>query len=235
MSNLLLHCGSERVTRNDLENVPTPRATASWKPVPHAQIADLVVEETKNRGYEIVSEEYGLNPMGTKMFGVLTFHPNGHPEYTRCVGFRNSHDKSMAVGITAGLSVLVCDNLCFGGETVIQRKHTSGIEVERLIPKAFESLNHQFIRLEQDVQGMKMMSITINTAKLLTVKAAELKIIPSCDIIPVLDMFRKPIHEEFTEHNRWSLFNSFTQTAKKYTPARANKCYRGLSKMFDLA
>jgi uncharacterized protein DUF932 len=233
-NSLMLHCGSTRVTRDELENVLTPRPTASWKPVPHSQVAELVVAETVNRGYEIVSEEYGLNPMGTKMFGVLKFHPNGHPEHTRCIGFRNSHDKSMALGITAGLNVLVCDNLCFGGETTFHRKHTSGIEVEELIPRAFENLSHQFIRLEHNVDGLKIQSITISTAKLLTVKAAELKVIPSCDILTILDEFRNPRHEEFAEHNRWSLYNSFTENAKKYSPARADRCYRGLSKMFAL-
>jgi uncharacterized protein DUF932 len=234
-NSLMLHCGSTRVTRDELENVLTPRPTASWKPVPHSQVAELVVAETVNRGYDIVSEEYGLNPAGTKMFAVLKFHPDGHPEHTRCIGFRNSHDKSMALGITAGLNVLVCDNLCFGGETTFHRKHTSGIEVEELIPRAFENLSHQFIRLEHNVDGLKIQSITVDEATLLTVSAAERKVIPSCDILTVLDEFRNPRHEEFAEQNRWSLYNSFTENAKKYSPARADRCYRGLSRVFGLA
>ncbi len=33
---------------------------------------------------------------------------------------------------------------------------------------------------------------------------------------------------------RWSLYNSFTELAKKYSPARTDQCYRGLSKLFAL-
>jgi Domain of unknown function (DUF932) len=235
MSDLMLHCGSARVTRDALASIPTPRSTQTWKPVPHSQVAELVCRETADRGYEVVSEEYGLNPAGTKMFGVLRFHPEGHPEYSRCIGFRNSHDKSMALGITAGLVICVCDNLTFGGETTFHRKHTSGIEVEELIPQAFENLGHQFIRLEHRVSEMKLQSINMSAAKLLTVKAAEDKVINSCDILPVLHEFREPRHTEFADRNRWSLYNSFTELAKKYSPARADKCYRGLSNLFALA
>ena len=235
MSNLMLHCGATRVSRDELACVPTPKATSSWKPVPHRQVAELVCEETTQRGYEVVSEEYGLNPAGTRMFAVLRFHPHGHPEYARCLGFCNSHDKSMALGITAGLSITVCDNLCFGGETTIQRRHTSGIEVEALIPEAFNNLAHQFLRLEDNVADMKMQSISLNKARLLTVQAAEEKVIASCDILPVLKEFQEPRHAEFKERNRWSLYNSFTELAKKYSPARADKCYRGLTQLFALA
>ncbi len=234
MSDLLLHCGSSRVSRGDLHAVPTPTGTDTWKPVPHSLVAELVCRETADRGFEVVSEEYGLNPAGTKMFGVLRFHPEGHPEYSRCIGFRNSHDKSMALGITAGISIICCDNLAFGGETTFHRKHTSGIEVEELIPQAFENLGHQFIRLEHRVAEMKLQPITMSAAKLLTVKAAEEKVINSCDILPVLQEFREPRHVEFADRNRWSLYNSFTELAKKYSPARADQCYRGLSRLFAL-
>ena len=235
MNSLLLHCGSERVGRSDLANVETPGPTASWKPVPHITVAELIASEARNRGYSITSEEYGLNPAGTKMFGVLRFHPEGNPEFGRALGVRNSHDKSMAVGLTVGLSVLVCDNMCFGGETTIHRKHTSGIEIADLIPKAFDNLDHQFIRLERDVDGLKMRSVTVTGAKLMVVKAAEIGAINSSDIIPVLKEFRNPRHAEFAEHNRWSLYNSFTEIVKKYTPARSDQCFRRLGKLFELS
>ena len=47
----------------------------------------------------------------------------------------------------------------------------------------------------------------------------------------VLDLGR---HEEFAEPTRWSLLNAFTETAKKYSPARADQCYRSLTRLFGL-
>ena len=235
MSDLLLHCGSARVPRGDLALVETPAPTASWKPVGHSTIAELVTRAAESRGYEISAEEYGLNPAGTKMFGTLRFHPEGHPEYSRALGFRNSHDKSMAVGLTVGLSVLVCDNMCFGGETTIHRKHTSGIEIESLITEAFGNLEHQFIRLERSVEMLKVTTVTVSQAKLLTVRAAEIGAVNSSDILPVLKEFRNPRHEVFSYPTRWSLYNSFTEVAKKYTPPRADQCYRRLGRLFELS
>ena len=234
MSGLILHNGCGRVTRDELAETLTPIPTATHKPVPHIEIAELIGYEARHRGYEIRSEEYGLNPAGTKMFGVFKFSPTGNPEHSRALGFRNSHDKSMAVGLTAGLSVLVCDNLCFGGETVIHRKHTSGIVIEDLVTLAFDNLDHQFVRLEKSVDELKATSITVSQAKLLTVRAAEIGAINSSDILPVINEFRSPRHEEFAYPTRWNLYNAFTELAKKYTPPRADRCYRKLGGLFGL-
>ena len=118
MNGLLLNSSKDNViTRDALATIPTPDWTPSWRPLPHKLIADRCVEETQKRGWNVVAENYGVSKNGHKMFGVLKISSNLYPDFTRAVGFRNSHDKSLAVGIVAGLSVLVCSNLCFGGES----------------------------------------------------------------------------------------------------------------------
>ena len=232
---LILHCGAEKVRRSDLMQIPMPMETKSYKPVSHVHIAELIAEEAYRRNFCIASEEYGLSKDGQKMFGVFRFHHEGHPEHTRCLGFRNSYDKSLAVGLTVGLSVLVCDNLCFGGETTINRKHTSGIEIGELIPEAFNSLAGQFERLEENVDKLKYNYVSDSKAKLMIVDAAENNAIPSCDILPVLNEYRNPTYEDFELKNSWSLYNAFTEIAKKYSPTRADLCYRKLGRLFNLS
>ena len=234
MQGLMLHCGSQHVTLDQLRQVPTPAPTASWRPVPHHQIAEHVLEEAEKHGCRIASQDYGLNPSCSKMFGVLRFHPEGHPEYTRALGFRNSHDKSLALGLAAGLNVFACDNLCFSGEIVIYRRHTVRIEIASLIGDAFSSLSVQYERLEQNVVRMKTMAVTTDEARLLIVRAAEMNAIPGSDILPVLNGFRHPPHPEFADPTRWNLYNSFTDQAKTYSPARADQCYRKLADIFGL-
>ncbi len=232
---LVLHCGAEKVSRADLMDVATPRPTETWRPVPHYEVAELVASEAKRRGYEIVKEEYGLTRRGDRMFGVLRFKPeNTGLEYTRALGIRNSHNKQFALGLAAGMSVFCCDNLSFSAEVTIHRKHTSGIEISELIPEAFEKLAYQYVRLEERINGMKLEVVSIDAARVITVMAAEIRAIPSCDIIEVLNEFKQPRHEEFREPTKWSLYNSFTETAKKYSPARADSCYRRLAGLFDM-
>ena len=234
MSNLILHCGAERISREDLKSVPTPAPTSTWKPVPHFEVAELINHHAVISGHEIVSEEYGLNPSGTKMFGLLKFAQNGNPERTRALGFRNSHDKSFALGFAVGCSVTVCDNLVLAGERTFHRKHTSGIEIESLIPRAFDGIEEEYLNLDRSIEFLKVQSVTVDQARIIIVKAAEIRAIPSCDIITVLKEFINPAHEDFSDHNRWSLYNSFTETAKKYSPARADQCYRSLAGLFGL-
>jgi hypothetical protein len=96
------------------------------------------------------------------------------------------------------------------------------------VTEAFDDLDHQFIRLERNVEGLKVTSVTVSQAKLITVRAAEIGAINSSDIIPVLKEFVNTRHEEFSYPTRWSLYNSFTELAKKYTPPRADLAYRRL-------
>ena len=234
MNGLMLCNGVRSITRQELAMIPTPSSTPTWRPVPHVQVAELAVNESQQRGWHIVSEEYGLGSDGSKMFGVLRFSPNGRADFTRALGVRNSHDKSLAVGLTAGISVLVCSNTAFGGEEIIHRKHTSKIEIQSLMGGVFDRMEASFIRLERNADGLKLKAISIDDARRLIVVAAEMKAIPSCDIIPVLDEFRKPRHEEFKARTRWSLLNAFTETAKKYSPPRFDLCQRKLSSLFRL-
>ncbi len=235
MQSLMLESNATKVRRSDLMSIPLPIATKSYKPVSHVHIAELIADEAYKRGYPISKEEYGLSNDGQKMFGLFKFHHNNHPEHTRCLGFRNSYDKSLAVGLTVGLSVLVCSNLCFGGETTINRKHTSGIEIEELIPEAFDSLSEQFERLEENVNQLKFEYMPLSQAKLKIVKAAEENAIPSSDILTVLDEYKNPKYEEFATKNTWSLYNAFTEVVKKYSPVRADISYRKLGKLFNLS
>jgi len=197
-------------------------------------VAELAVNESQRRGWQIISEEYGLGSDGSKMFGVLRFSPDGHADFSRALGVRNSHDKSLAVGLTAGLSVMVCSNLAFGGEEVVHRRHTSGIELDSLMAGVFDRMEASFVRLERNAYGLKFRAISIDDARRMIVVAAEMKAIPSCDILAVLEEFRNPRHEEFKERSRWSLLNAFTETAKKYSPARFDLCQRRLSTLFQL-
>ena len=77
-------------------------------------------------------------------------------DWSRCIGLRNSHDKSFAVGLSAGISVTVCSNLAFGGTTVIKRRHTSRIELTELVDVAMDELENEFLMLETVCEDLKI-------------------------------------------------------------------------------
>lgn len=222
------------VGRDEIAMVPTPTATASWKPVPHSEVIDAVTDVVKAHRWTILEEQYGLARDGQRMFGFMRINKTNSTEWSRCIGIRNSHDRTIAVGLAAGLTICCCSNLCFGGSTVLKRRHTSRIELNGLVLEAVNALELEFLTLENVAEELKIDELNDDEVRASLVVAAERQAIPSCDILSVWKEFKHPRHEEFAEPTRWSLLNAFTETAKKYSPARADQCYRSLTRLFGL-
>ena len=222
------------VGRNEIATVPTPTGTTSWKPVPHMDVIDAVTEAVKAKNWQILDEQYGLAREGQRMFGVMRINNSSSREWSRCIGIRNSHDQSLSVGLAAGISVMCCSNLAFGGTMVLKRRHTSRIELGNLVLTAVDELEMEFLNLETVSEDLKLHEVRADEARAVIVRAAEVGAVNSCDIVPIFREFQKPRHEEFAEPTRWSLLNAFTEHAKKYSPGRADVCYRGLTRLFGL-
>ena len=152
----LCMCDGKFVNRNEVALINTPTSTETWKPVPHIEVIQAVTEVITSHDWLITSERYGLAHDGQKLFGVMEINKSSSPDWIRSIGIRNSHDKSFSAGITAGISVLVCSNLAFGGTTVIKRRHTSRFELTELIARAVESLENEFLITESVCEEMKV-------------------------------------------------------------------------------
>ncbi len=223
------------VSRDEVARIDTPCSTDTWRPVPHIDVIDAVTEVVKAHDWNIAGEKFGLAREGQKMFGVMEISRSSSPEWHRCIGIRNSHDKSFAVGLSAGIVVCVCTNMAFGGTTVIKRRHTSGIELAELIDRAVASLEDDFLTTETVCEDLKDVYLkNDDEARSCIVRAAELVVINSSDILPVFHEFKSPSHMDFKEPTRWSLMNAMTAIVKKYTPQRVDHSYLALNRAFGL-
>ena len=83
------------VSRAEVARTDTPCSTATWRPVPHIDVIEAVTEVIKAHDWNIEGEKFGLASDGRKMFGVVEISSSSSPEWHRCVGIRNSHDKSL--------------------------------------------------------------------------------------------------------------------------------------------
>ena len=223
------------VSRAEVARTDTPCSTSTWHPVPHIEVIEAVTEVIKAHDWSIEGEKFGLASDGKKMFGVMEIARSSSPEWHRCVGIRNSHDKSFAVGLSAGIVVCVCTNLAFGGTTVVKRRHTSGIVLAELIDRAVASLEDDFLTVETVSEELKDTYLRDDDeARSCIVRAAELGIINSSDILLCFREYKQPSHEEFREPTRWSLMNALTETIKKYSPQRVDHSYLALNRAFGL-
>src|SRR5712692_5713308 len=111
-SQLIAHCGAEKITLEQLRQVPIPEATKTHQPIAHASIVDTISESLELRHIHVVRQEFAVTPDGMRCFGVLDLSTETE-EFRFSVGFRNSNDKSLRLALTAGVRVFVCDNLSF--------------------------------------------------------------------------------------------------------------------------
>ena len=223
------------VSRDEVARTETPSSTDTWRPVPHIAVIEAVTEVIKAHRWDIESERFGLASDGRKMFGVMEISRSSSPQWHRCIGIRNSHDKTLAVGLSAGIVVLVCSNLAFGGTRLINRKHTSRIDLNELIDRAVASLEDDFLTTETVCEDLKDVQLkNDDEARSCIVRAAELGVINSSDILPVYREYKQPSHDEFRDPTRWSLLNAFTETVKKYPTQRVDHSYLALNRAFGL-
>jgi hypothetical protein len=172
--------GSNRVTEAEVIHVPAVPFTKSFHPVHHRQVLDAIRSGVVATGLEIVKTEYVLANNGNRMFGIWDLN-GGNDELCWSIGIRNSMDKSMALGITAGTRVFVCENLAFSGEFVEFRRHTKGLiydELEFMAYRAMKKMVSNLTKFQAWHEGLKNFSLTEWDAKILLVEIMTNTIIP---------------------------------------------------------
>jgi hypothetical protein len=90
-----------KLSREQLALVLTPEGTATHKPVPHIDVVQALIETLGFRHIGVVRDEYAVSRDGMRMFGVMELET----QFQGCrfaVGLRNSHDKSMRLGLVVG-------------------------------------------------------------------------------------------------------------------------------------
>ena len=122
------------------------------------------------------------------------------------IGVRNSHDKTRAAGLIAGVRVIVCSNGMFTGDEVcLSRKHTASYREKELSdPDAHD----------------------------LVVRSMDADAVAPSALPRVLKEYREPWHEEFMPRTAWSLYNSFTEVMKGL-PHLLPERTRALTRCFD--
>src|SRR5512135_1718375 len=100
---LLVHRGGHTVTKDELAFIPVPEATESYLPVPHNHLAETlsIIGQDILKGFTLHKEQYALARDGNQLFALHTYKAS-HAELGLSIGFRNSYDKSMAIGIAIG-------------------------------------------------------------------------------------------------------------------------------------
>ena len=212
----------QKVDFKALMKIESPSPTRSYQPVLHHELADMVqsIGTEVLHGFSFYKEQYALARDGKQMFAIHSYR-NSNDDMGLSIGFRNSYDKSLSVGITLGASVFVCDNLAFNGDVTTFRKHTSNVlnDLRMLILNVIFSQKENYERLVVDSAHMKSLDVTDDTAFRLMGLIYGRGIVSPRMLPTIKKQWLDPQYPDFEDRNLWSFYNACTEALKTAPPA----------------
>jgi Domain of unknown function (DUF932) len=217
---LMVHCGSRKLGRDELNVIPTPEGTDTHRPVAHSSIVEALLEALAFRHISVVRDEYAVSPDGMKMFGVLDLETT-FDDCRFSIGIRNSHDKSLRLAMTVGYRVIVCDNMAFWGDfTPVLAKHTRRFSLTDSLSIGVDRMQRNFEPMRRQVEVWKQNQLSDDAAKLVLYRAfVEGRLeAPKHLIRRVHELYFALQASEFAARTMWNLTNAFTSAFKELDP-----------------
>ena len=215
----LIACNG-KITRAELASVPTPPATGTHVPIPHAAVVEGLVDTLTRRHIGVVGEEYAVSKDGLEMFGVMDLETS----FDGCrfaIGIRNANNKRFRLSCTVGLRVFVCHNLAFQGDYCpVLAKHSKHFSLEDSLSIGVDRMQRNFEPMRRQVEAWRAQQLSTATAKLTIYRAfveGELDA-PKHLARKVHELYFAPQHQEFESRTMWSLSNAFTSAFKNLDP-----------------
>lgn len=210
---LFLHTGAELIDYDGLRAFPTPEATATYTPLAHHDLVNMVSYALQYLGHEIEKTEFAVKPTG-EFFGVLTLKSDwqGH---TDLVGLANSHNRTLPITLGVGAGTFVCDNTSFVSTSVMKRRHTPGSKraLPGMIMEMVEPLRDQRIAQNNQFERYKALALQDDVADRLMMQMYRRGIINCSRIADVLEQWENPTCD-YGPKTAYRLFNGTTWTLK---------------------
>ena len=222
--NLMTHCGSNHVTRDQLAGEATPKGTKTHRPISHTLLWDKSLAAFQRAGYDLVGEAHAVNKWGriedhepechNQYFGLMELNRDsvlGHDgeallegEASLVAGIRNAHDKRFPSAIAWGAGLFVCDNLAFHGEFTVSRRHTKNIieDLDGCIQDAVQMFGTSRRKIADRHEAYKRHQLTEPQVHDILVKSWDkYDAIPHIAEKDVLREYRHPSHEEHKQYD----------------------------------
>ena len=217
---MLLHCGADKATLDQVRQVPVPAATDTYFPVAYADlITHVQARATELLGLTLRSEQYALNRGGREMFALQTFQTE-RADNGLAVGLRGSYGKTVAPALAVGASVFICDNLAISGDAVhMVRKSTKNAwrDITAKLDGALNQASVAYREVNADMDHWKQIPLVEDDGyRVLGLAQGTSLLMPHQANVAFGD-WRKPRHEAFAARNAYSLYNCVTEALKKGT------------------
>jgi hypothetical protein len=187
-------------------------------------------QELDRRDIHVSQEEYAVQRDGNYLFAALTLNWLTDEEMSAALAFRHANDKREAMKLYAGMRVFVCDNMAISGdEIILNRKHTTRLNVAEELAKAFNRYKDGALVLQRNIEDMKAGLLSDISIESMLFEIFYQRILPARMLVPVADSF-------YTQNDRtgWGLLNALTLHAKNLPPNGNMRAHTRLGRYFGL-
>lgn len=238
-----------------VEAVECPEGDGRWHPISHGDARTLTLDAIERAGLTVTQERYALagnKKQGngdSRLFGEILVKGGDlslPDDFTMALGIRNSVDKTISYNICGGESVMVCGNMCFFGDFMTKRKHTTNIlaELPSMVDTAIEAYLGGFRNRVAEINQWKATELTQADVDHVVLECWRNGSFAPNQIPEIMNQWNTPNHPEFAPRTVWSLHNAFTE-AHKTRPGdpnrnadasiKATQTFRSLFPMEELA
>jgi hypothetical protein len=225
------------ITVAGLRRLKTPKATDTWNPVPYVEIVDSISTQVKDVGWKFAKRktedrfDMVITPNKDRVFGVTSITtPDDDEDFGLAIGFRCSHNKTLALGITVGTRVFVCDNLCFYGDVVVRREQTRHADAGETVALAFEQIPQVFEDAYSTQAALRKVRVDENRAVRILCDAVDAGALPLNRLFGAIEHWRMAVADEVQDikhvNTLWGVQQAVTHEWKGLTqmalPVRSN-------------
>ena len=205
----------KKVTMSQLSKMPKPIPATKWhKPIPHFTAITAVLDELKSRKLTVSELEVGTSHSDLRCFWLAKLVSEG--DLAHFIGGRNAHDRSVSYALYGGADIFICSNMMVSAKFSDARKHTNGIteDLAELVNKSLDRVLRENVVNRKRINYYKKQALGNKDAYFFLVDAMKRDILGPSKIKYLVEQWEKPLHEEFSSKNAWSLHKCFTEIFK---------------------
>tara|TARA_R100001086_G_scaffold249488_1_gene189383 strand:+ start:1438 stop:2175 length:738 start_codon:yes stop_codon:yes gene_type:complete len=229
-------------TFNEICAIPVPEEDGRYMPVSNEYLSTAVIDCVKDV-YSLTDDDlditFGLSQSDQQMYGNIVVKNealyNGKYDSGMSIAFRNSYNKSKAVGLAAGATCLICDNGQMSGDVVEMRKHTLNVfsHLDAMILRAVEGGGANFQKAMHHAEQLDGIELTKRRMAELTGLARYEGVLKPQQESVVLEQIKKSKHAEHDLPTAWGFHAHMTQAAKMGPAGNAITRHRKVQKFME--
>ena len=222
----MINVAGKSHTRKQVDAVEMLRpihAGEYWQGIPHRVLTEYLTEAIRRRGWKIEDEKYSLSFDDADIAGAyrLTIPELPAPRgQSYSLGFMSSNARRRALKLVVGTEIFICSNGMATGEVVMQKKHSTGLDIRDEIHQAVASYADKIQNVSGIVWSLQQRELSPTETARILVETGRRGILPWSRVGQVDAEYRRPTFGDHAHPTSWGLYQAFTYIVQKQNPVQ---------------